>query len=218
MRTALASLPVYLAAVVWLTWPLAAHVTTHLPATRDTWRYDALYGVWALAHETQALAGAPGVTLEGTVFHPAPHALFYGPTALGALPFFAPPYLATGNAILATNLAFLTGLALTAWMLHVATLGWTGSPLAGAVAATTWLTTPYVMRWWVPTTPYHAVLCWLPAIVALAATPLATLRACVALALLVAVQSLTDVIYVAPAVFAPLGVLALARIARRASR
>jgi hypothetical protein len=218
MKAALASLLAYVAAVAWLTWPLAAHVTTHLPATRASWRYDALYGLWALAHETRALASDPALLFESDIFHPAPRTLFYGPLALGALPTFAPGFLATGNPTLAMNVTFLAALALTAWTLHLVVRRWSGSHLAGAVAATTWLTTPYVHWWFIPTAPYYGVLFYLPLIALLAATPLDSARSCAALALLVAIQSLTEVVYVAPAVFVPLGLLALARCLRRDTR
>src|SRR5262245_59020352 len=143
------SLPLWVAAVLWLTWPLAEHLGTHLPATRATWQFDGLYGAWALAHETRALLGHPTTLAEAGIFHPARHALFYGPTALGALPFFAPVFLATGNPALALNVVFLGGLALTAWTLHLVVQRWSGSALAGAVAGATWLATPYVNWIWI---------------------------------------------------------------------
>jgi hypothetical protein len=218
VRAALVSLLVYVGAVAWLTWPLATHLGTHLPATRGPWEYDAIYGLWVLAHDTRALGTDPANLANAGIFHPTPRALFYGPTALGALPAFAPTFIATGNPTLAMNLTFLGGLALTAWALHLVVLRWTGSSLAGMVAASTWLTSPYVLWYWMPTAPYHAVLFYLPAIVFLGATPLASVGSCVALAGLVAIQSLTDVIYVGPVVFLSLAVLALGRVVRRATR
>ena len=46
---ALLALGFYVVVVVWLTWPLAEHLATHLPATHAACRFDALHLVWALS-------------------------------------------------------------------------------------------------------------------------------------------------------------------------
>jgi len=45
---------------------------------------------------------------------------------LGALPYFAPAFLATGNPVLASNLLFLGGVTLTVCAVHRLVAGWTG--------------------------------------------------------------------------------------------
>ena len=53
------ALPLYVAVVVWLTWPLAAHVDTALPHTWEGCHFDLLQMVCALAHQSRALVTAP---------------------------------------------------------------------------------------------------------------------------------------------------------------
>jgi len=49
----------YAGFVVWLTWPLAVHVTTHLPRTHPACGFDPLHMAWTLSYETHALTTAP---------------------------------------------------------------------------------------------------------------------------------------------------------------
>ena len=196
--------------VVGLTWPLAARLTTHLPAACGA---DCLLTAWVLAHETHALTTAPAHLLDANTYFPAPHTLFYGVTAFGALPWFAPVFLMTGNPALALNVTWLAGLTLTAWTLHVVVRRWTESTLAGAVAAATFLGTPWVWSW-TSTAPFYALLLYLPLIVAVAADGAGVLG----LAALVVLQCLVEPLYLTLAIFVPLGVLAAWRTARRARR
>jgi hypothetical protein len=221
MRSSLAAAAgacaVYAGLLVWLTWPLAAHLTTHLPLTHKLGNADARYAAWVLAYETHALATAPARLLDANIYHPTPRALFYGPTAFGTLPWFAPAFLASGNPTLALNLTFLGGVTLTALTLHLVVLGWTGSQLAAFVAGWTLCTNRWVL-WNLPLVPQYAPLLYLPLIVRLAATPALGCRGLLCLAGLVALQCLTDPLYVGGAVLAPLGVIVLGRLARRATR
>lgn len=211
---ALVALAAYVAAAVWLTWPLANYLETHMAEPHAVARFDALYTAWALAWETHALAGAPAALLDANIYHPTRRALLYGPTSFGALPWFAPTFLASGNPALATNLMFLASLALTAWTLHLAVLGFTGSHAAGVVAASVLLTNRWLL-WLAPTAPNYTVLQYWPLIVLLAARPAPRLRVLVPLVVL---QVLTDPIYLGAGVLPPLGLLTLARIARPATR
>src|SRR5262245_2729931 len=105
----------YLGVVVWLTWPLATSLGSSLPDSSN----DLYYSAWVLAHESHALVDARASFAGANIYHPAPDALFYGPAALGALPLFAPVFLATNDAVLAINVTFLLGLALTGVSMHV---------------------------------------------------------------------------------------------------
>jgi hypothetical protein len=51
----------------------------------------------------------PTALFDANALYPAPRTLFYGPTAFGALPMFAPAFLATGNPTLALNLVTIGG-------------------------------------------------------------------------------------------------------------
>ena len=208
----------YLAGVAWLTWPLAGSLSSALPCPTRIFMHDIYYSTWVLAHESHALLTAPWRIADANIFHPTPSALFYGPAALGALPLFAPVFLATGNPTLAINVTFLVGLALTGAAMHVVVRRWTGSDLAGVVGAATLLANQWVIWGFVPTAPHWAALELLPLIAFVAAAPFPSMRAALRLLPLLVLQCLTDLVYVAPAVLGPLGALAAIRILRRDTR
>lgn len=208
----------YATAVAWLTWPLGAHLTTTLSVAEDAARFDGLYSTWVLAYETHALVTAPSTLADANIYAPARHALFYGPTAFGALPLFAPVYLATGNPTLAANVMYLGSVVLTATALHLVAVAWTGLWLAGVVAGWTVLTTRWMLWEWLPTAPHAAVLFYFPFVILLAADRSPRWRTVRWLLPLAALQCLTDVTYVAPAVVAPLLVLAVVRGLRPSTR
>jgi hypothetical protein len=199
----------YLSAVLWLTWPTSSCPLTHLPS--DT--VDSLYSTWAMAWVSHSLATAPWSIADANIFAPERRALFYGPPALGGALLFAPVYALTGNAVLATHATFVGGLALTASSLHLVAWWWTRSHLAGLVAGATFLTTPWVHAYFVRNTPHWAALQWLPLIVALSAAQHLPFRRAALLTALVWLQSLTDPVYVAPAVLVPLCTVAGVRFA-----
>jgi len=208
---AVAALAAYVAVVVWLTWPLASSLETldtHLAEPHSVARFDALYAAWALAWETHVLTTAPLRFADANIYHPAAHALFYGPTSLGALPWFAPTFLASGNPARATNLMFLASLALTAWTLHLAVVAFTGSQAAAIVAASALLTDRWLL-WLAPTAPMYTVLQYWPLMILVAARPQLRLAAFVPLLVL---QTLTDPIYIGVSICATLGVLTLTRL------
>src|SRR5262245_55009033 len=91
-----ALLAAYLGAVIWLTWPLALHLATRLPDAHGACRFDLLATASILATETQNLAEGRNL-LAGSAYHPEPHPIAYAHLALGALPVFAPFFLATGS-------------------------------------------------------------------------------------------------------------------------
>ena len=209
---ALLALGFYVVVVVWLTWPLAEHLATRLPATHAACRFDALHLVWALSHESHALTTQPSRFAEGNIFYPTPHALYYGQAAYGALPYFMPTYLLSGNPTLAMNIVFLFSIAATAWTLHLVAARWSGSELGGFVAAWTFLTTRWVLWEFIPSAPTFAVLLYFPLLISVAALGSSTFRQALRLLPLVVLQCLTDVAYFAAAVFAPLGFLAVLRL------
>lgn len=208
----------YLGLVVWFTWPLAAAPGTTLPNTSFACTHDTLYSAWAQAWVSHAITTAPTRVADANIFFPDSHALFYGPAAFGAVPWSLPVFLATRNAALATNVAFLLCLALTAVAMHWVVWRWTGLDSAGFLAAWGLLTSPWLLWGFIPTAPHVAALQYFPLIVFLAAEPRMDRRRGTLLIALIAIQCLTEPVYVAPAVLAPLGLLALSRIARPAWR
>jgi len=203
--------------VVFLTWPLAAHLTDHLPGIAIGVPFDSLMLGWALAHQSHALLTAPCSLPDGNIYWPSPRALYYGEAGFGALPYFMPPFLATGNPTLALNLLLLVGLVLTAWSMHRVVARLAGSERAGFVAGAVLITAPWVIWAWVPAAPSYAILQYFPVVMLIAARPSRRVGTAACLLLLVVVQGLTSV-YVAAPLLAPLVVLGLARLARQQTR
>jgi hypothetical protein len=208
----------YGAVVCWLTWPLATRLATHLPSTSIASAFDPLYTAWVLAWEAHALGGAARSILDANIYHPAPHALLYGPPALGALPYFAAVYTPTGNPTLALNVLFLGSAVLGATAVHVVTRRWTGRDAAGAVAGCTFLASRWLFWNFAVTSPQFAMVFYLPFIVERLCAPPRNRRGIATLFLLVFAQSAVDIVYLAPATLAPTLVIAGARLARRRTR
>ena len=218
LRRTAAVFAVYLVLAGCLTWPLAAHLTTHLPATFPGSAFDPLYSGWALAWESHVLAHGSLNIANANIYYPARDALFYGPVVLGALPYFAPTYLSTGNPTLALNLLLLGSIALTAATIHLVIYAWTGLHAAGLVGAAAFLANRWLLYTFIPTVPHLSVLFYLPLIVMLSARAVLSLRGALLLFGLVVAQCLTDVSYVTPAVLAPMGTLAVLRALRPATK
>jgi hypothetical protein len=208
----------YATCLAWLTWPLAAHVRTHVANTIIVARTDVPYIAWALAWQSHALATAPGSYADANIYFPAPDALLYGDPGLASLPLFAPVFLATGNPALAVNVVFLGGLVLTAVALHAVVRRWTGSHAAGAVAGAVFLLDPWGVWRFFSWAPSYAMLAGFPVVAWLVARPDLSWRRAAVLAPIVAFQALANLVYMAATVVPPLLVLALARIVRPATR
>lgn len=208
----------YAVLVLWMTWPLAAHLGTRMPHTNLLCRIDPLYMAWILAHESEALLGGPDAFVDTNIFFPARNTLFYGDTGFGALPYFFPVFAATGNPTLALNVVLLGCIVLTATALHRVVVRWTGSELAGFLGGWAYLTARWVLWEFLPTAPSYSVLQYLPIVVLLASVPAARWSSALLLLPFAVVQCLTDVVYVAAATMVPLGILAAWRLARKETR
>jgi hypothetical protein len=211
---AAADLALYVGIALWLTWPLARYATTHLSGLASV---DALHGIWALTWAARAAVTDPAGLFEAPILHPTPRAFFFAPNGLGPAPLFAPLYLVSGNPALAVNVTLLLSLALAAWGLHRIAQHWTGSWMAGAVAGATLLTssqwTLYLAMW-----PTYLSIYYFPWLIALVATSRSGARPTIAVAALLVLQCLADPVYVAPAVLAPVAVIAFTRLLRADTR
>lgn len=214
----LALFAIYGCATLWLTWPLAQAPFTHLPCTNKACAFDTTYSAWVLGWGSHALL-TPGVRLaDANIFFPAPDALYYGPAGFGALPYYLPAFLLTGHAGFATNAMLLLSATLSALSLHWVVRRWTGLESAGFVAGAGLLVHPWYLWGFVGVTPHLAPLVYFALIAFVAARQDLRWRDALLLVLLIVAQCLTDPVYVAAAVVAPLGLLALSRLARRHSR
>lgn len=196
----------------WRTAPLLGSCTTAFPSAILV---DALFVTWTLAWQTRALVSDPLHVGQAPIFHPTPDALFYGQLATGLLPFFAPAFLVSGNPVFALNFAYLASLTLTGVALHLVVRHWTGSWLAGAVACGVLFLSPFVPE--TADAPQWGAYAALPLLVLLAGR-LRSWRRVLALGVVAAWQATTDLVYVAPTVFATLGCWALLRCVRASTR
>ena len=143
----------YLALAVWITWPLAPRATDSLVSLAPgdqvaaLGQADHLLNLWILTWGVHALGTAPTRFFDANIYHPLREALATGEHMLGAQPWFAPLYLATGNPIAAANgLVFLSFVAggLGGYALVVAL---TGRRAAGAVAGLVFAFAPWRFFW-----------------------------------------------------------------------
>jgi hypothetical protein len=207
----------YLAATVLQTWPLATKMTSHLPNSSIA-GLDLLHIGWSMAHQSRALFESLGSYADAGIFYPASHSLFYGQTAIGALPVFAPTYLATGNPTLALNILLLVGCTATALSLHLVLRFATGSNAAGFVAAWTFLMSRWLLWTFVPSVPNYSLLFLFPIVILRVSQPWSSFRAALWVLPLIVAQCLPDVAYMAFSLLAALGVVAVMNLATRSRR
>ncbi len=197
--------------VVWRTWPLAMA----LDASDQVPQFDWLYATWTLAWQIHAmtLGMSPAAA---NIYHPATDALYYGPLCTGLMPIFAPVYLWSGNPLLAIKLSYLIALTLTGMSVHLVVRAWTRSWTAGAVAVATLFACdrPIAVPMWAP--QWAALAFFAPLVWAIGRAR--TWRGVALVALLAAAQSVTEPVYVAPAVLAVVTSAALARVFDRRTR
>jgi len=127
-------LPLYLAASVYVTWPLARVLPDHV-AGSPVLLMDLYLVTWILAWGTHALGSAPSRLFDGNAFHPATNVIASSEHLLGNQPIFAPVYLATGNPILGHNVLVLSSFVLCAVFMHLLLRCWTGSRLAAVTGS-----------------------------------------------------------------------------------
>jgi hypothetical protein len=85
------------------TYPLATHLTTHLPNDLG----DPVLNAWILAWDAHGLAHGWRTLWDAPNFYPYAHTLAYSDHLLGLAIFTAPLQWLTHNAILVYNVAFL---------------------------------------------------------------------------------------------------------------
>ena len=96
----------YVALTVWWLWPLPVQLADHAtypdtPVAEVSADFHLI--TWALAWDTHALLTQPRALFDANIFYPVPRALAFSEHFLGYVPLFAPTYLLSGNAILASN-------------------------------------------------------------------------------------------------------------------
>ena len=98
----------FFATTLWLTWPLAARLTTALSASPDS-----LLNYWALGWNFHILPEAPLSLFDANIFSPRPDTLAYSEHLFGIAAVVWPFYVATENLVLAYNVAVVLSFALS---------------------------------------------------------------------------------------------------------
>ncbi|MDG2049007.1 MAG: hypothetical protein P8M78_02480 [Myxococcota bacterium] len=206
----------YVGVVIFLCWPLVTQIDTHFGGVTE-FNSDRQLSAWAMAWSSQALVTDPLGIANANIYYPSLSSLFYGQIGFGALIYFSPVFWLTGNPVLALNVTLIGGLACTAWLFHIVIRDWTGSNWAGLLAGIAFLSNRYVFGY-IPTAPHLAALQFFPLIAWLTARHLKSLRGTLLLSLLIALQCMTEPVYVAPGVVACVGTLAGLRFLHSESR
>lgn len=137
---ALAAVAVALA--VLGTWPLAAHLSTHIfdaaqshGPLKWTVEPDQHLNGWILAWDVHALRTAPWSLFDANIFHPAPRTLAASEHMLGALPLYLPLSIASGDPVFASQAMLVLTFACCWLAMFALVRDWTGSIPAAALAA-----------------------------------------------------------------------------------
>lgn len=114
-----------------VTYPLVRRMSSTLPGNLG----DPLLNAWIIGWGAQRLlAGFQGFW-QAPIFFPYDNTLAYSEHLLGVMPFVAPVYWATGNAVLAYNIAFIGSYILAASGLFLLARALTGRSDAALLAA-----------------------------------------------------------------------------------
>lgn len=145
----------YLILAVYVTWPLARHTSDHLygidpvrwPGAAPLGMADHFLNLWILSWVCHALRHAPGSLFDANIFHPMPESLATGEHLLGAVPWYAPVYAATGNPIAAANALIFTSFVLGGLGMYLLVLDVTGRRGAAFVAGVVFAFAPWRFTW-----------------------------------------------------------------------
>lgn len=118
---------------------LLPHVDSALPGNAG----DPMLNAWILGWVSQAVLADPGQLWHAPIFHPHLNALAMSEHLFGIALFVAPVYWATGNAVLAYNVAFLAGFAFLGWATFVLGRSITSRADAAFVAGLAVMCSPY---------------------------------------------------------------------------
>ncbi|UCE86258.1 MAG: hypothetical protein JSU66_00480 [Deltaproteobacteria bacterium] len=127
----LALCALYVPLAVWVSWPLAAQLGSHvLDVELLHGRFyllslaDQYLVTWIHTWDAHALATQPAELFHAGIFHPAPWSLARLDHHLGNALLFAPVYLASGNPVLAHNVSVLACYVLSAAAMYFVVWSW----------------------------------------------------------------------------------------------
>ena len=145
----------YLLLAVWVTWPLLRDGADHLygidpvrlPAVAPLGMADHYLNLWILSWDWHALTTHPLGLFDATIFHPLPHSLATGEHMLGSVPWFAPVYATTGNAIAAANTLVFVSFVIAGLGTYLLVLDVTGRRAAAFAAGMVFAFAPWRTAW-----------------------------------------------------------------------
>ncbi len=140
----------YTACTVLFTWPLPAHLTTHVRATPVYGLSDLHLHLWTLAWVARAVVRDPLGIFDANIFHPAPLTLAGSDHLLGTLPIAGPVYWLTGNPVTTMNVVVLASFPLVGLATGALVCALSGSRWAGLLAGFVFAFAPFRMRSFVP--------------------------------------------------------------------
>jgi hypothetical protein len=140
----------YTACTAVLTWPLPAHLATHIRAAAVYGLSDLHLHLWTLAWVARTVVRDPLRLFDANIFHPAPLALAGSDHLLGTLPIAGPVYWLTGNPVAAMNAVVLASFPLSALAAGALVRTLSGSGWAGILAGFVFAFAPVRLRSFVP--------------------------------------------------------------------
>lgn len=140
----------YTACTAVLTWPLTAHLTTHVRATPVYGMADLHLHLWTLAWMARAVVRDPLHLFDANIFYPAPLTLAGSDHLLGTLPVAGPVYWLTGNPVATMNAVVLASFPLAGLAAGALVRTLVGSGWAGLFAGFVFAFAPVRLRSFVP--------------------------------------------------------------------
>ena len=137
-RRAAGALMLFGALTVFMTWPQARHLSTHVPNSDDP-----LLSIWRLSWVAHVLPTQPIELLHGNIFHPEPRTLAYSDSVLlqGVL---AAPFIWSGLSQIAVyNVIVLLSIAMSGWAMWLYATRLTGNSAAGVIAGIVYAFVPF---------------------------------------------------------------------------
>ena len=126
------------ALTVFMTWPQARHLSTHVPDSDDP-----LLSIWRLSWVAHVLPTQPSQLLNGNIFHPEPRTLAYSDGVL-LQGFVAAPLIWSGLSQIAVyNLVVLLSIAMSGWAMWLYATRLTGNYAAGVLAGIAYAFVPF---------------------------------------------------------------------------
>lgn len=134
----------FVALSVVMTWPLAAHMATHVVSVK--WHYDSMVNMMILGSR---MHWAMGIGLENVYDNyfcaPVPFSIANNENLFGLTLLYAPFYLLTRDPLLSYNLLLLLCLSLSGFFTYLFILRRTGSALGGVLVGVGFAYCPYVV-------------------------------------------------------------------------